>query len=235
MRHERAGRTGRNNLPEYSTEYLTGWLPGCNLAPMHSRDSAEAILGPHLPRLATLFPEAWDRWVQFGIDYPEYRIQFCKRTRATMLHDSAAAAARREFDGKGPDVTLHEAFGFLLIGFDSQLYVRLKKFRDTTRLQTSGIPTGQQQAFAAQEPLTGMPECTNLVLGYAPNSLGTELAQMAITCSTKGRLNWVLDVPIPESGGGAVVVTPAPDRGPQGPSLTSTIRKKEKEDEGNGH
>lgn len=200
----------------------------------HSRDAAEQILQPHLPALARVFPEAWNRWVQFGEDYPDYRVQLCKRTRATMVHDTAAAAARREFGGMAPNVTLHESCGFLLIDFDSQLYMRLKKYRDANGLRTSGIPTGQQQAFEAQEALTGMPKCTNIVLGYVPNALGTQLAYTAITCSTKGRMNWILDVPIPDVGGGDVISTPpAPYLEPQGPSLTSTIRK-EKEDQGIG-
>ena len=102
--------------------------------------------------------------------------------------------------------------------------MRLKKFRGAT-LQTCGIPTRQRRLFADQQPLTGFPESTNLVLGYTVNDFGTGIDRMAITCSTRATLNWVLDVPFP--GEGTVIDYPQPQIGPVEPSIRSTQPNRE--------
>lgn len=190
----------------------------------HSKDAAEDILAPHMEMLGALYPAAWRQWEEMGENMPGARIQFCKRTRATVIYDFASMAARTNFEAMGPDVTLHDAYGFLLVGFNSELYLRLKKFRDGTR-RTSGIKTRQQKLFAAQEPLTGMPESTNLVLGYTVNGDGTEISSTAITCSTHGRLNWEIEIPLP--GQAVVMEQPswAPD--PSEPQISSTLQDRE--------
>jgi hypothetical protein len=197
----------------------------------HSKEAAEAILTPHLDTLGELFPAAWRQWEEMGEEAPGARMQFCRRTRATVLHNFASMTARASFDGMAPDVTLHDAHGFLLLGFDSQLYLRLKKFRGSTR-RTSGIRTRQQQLFASQEPLIGMPESTNLVLGYSVNGDGTELASTAITCTEEGRLHWEIEIPLP---GQALVIEQAawgPD--PSAPWLSSALQDGEANEDGIG-
>jgi hypothetical protein len=195
----------------------------------HSKDAAEAVLAAHMDALGTLFPTAWDQWEAFGEALPEQRMQCCVRTRASMISNFAATTARTVFEGKAPAVALHDGRKFLLIEFDSQLCVRLNKFLSGTR-HMGGISTRQRQAFAAQEPLTGLPESTNLVLGYEVNRDGTQIASMAISCSTHGRLNWEIDVPLP--GQAVVLAPPMPDSAPSAPTLISTRREREEAKDG---
>jgi hypothetical protein len=199
------------------------------MVPMsHSREAAEMILDPYMDLLGGVFPAAWGRWEDFGETMPDLRLICCKRTRASMISDLAVTEARTVFAGKSPAVALHDGRKFLLIEIDSQLCLRLNKFRDGSR-ETSGISTYQRRAFDAQEPLTGMPEATNLVLGYELNGDETEMACAAITCRTDGRLNWEIEVPLP----GETVAFNAPAPGPDvpRPQITSARLDRKKVEE----
>jgi len=203
----------------------------------HSKAAAEKILQPYMDALAGLFPAAWERWEKLGEALPEYRMNMCPRTRASMLHNFAATDAEAEFDGMAPDVTLHKKRGLLLVGFDSQLYLRFKKYRNAN-YATSGIATDQQQAFEAQQPLTGFQESTNIVLGYVLNPLANGIASMAVTCSTDGVVDWAIDVPIPAQAA-VVDLQPKIDAPVSGadaavPEISSTIREDRAEDGGIG-
>ena len=169
--------------------------------------------------LGDLFPAAWRQWEAFGEKMPELRMKCCKRTRASMVSNFAVEEARIVFADMSPTAILHEARRFLLVEFDSQLCLRLKKFQEGTR-RTSGINTRQRKAFAAQEPLTGMPEATNLVLGYEVDQDGTEIISTAITCKTLGKLHWEIPIALP---GQAVPLEPR-DRQTEimEPEITST-------------
>jgi hypothetical protein len=199
---------------------------------MHAKEAAETILSPYMSLLAEPFLAAWDSWKTFGEEQPEKRRHLGKTSRACMVHDWATARARTIFADMGPEVVIYESPespGFLLIGFDSALMMRLKKYRDGT-FATSGIPTGQQQSFANQEPLVGFPKATNVVLGYRLDVLQTEIASIAITCSTGGRLHWSLDVPIENEA--VVVEAPPSPQAPPPPSIRSTEDREEREETG---
>jgi hypothetical protein len=194
----------------------------------HSREAAEEILEPYMEALGGVFPAAWGRWEDFGESMPDLRMVCCKRTRASMISNLAVTEARAIFADKTPSVALHDRRKFLLVEFESQLCLRLNKFRDGSR-ETSGISTYQRRAFEAQEPLTGMPEATNLVMGYELNGDETELACAAITCRTNGRLNWEIEVPLP----GGTVAFNVPAAGPDvpRPQITSARQDHKKVEE----
>lgn len=198
---------------------------------MHSLEAAEEILRPYLDLLAEPFPAAWKRWSDLGEESPEVRRHLSSRARASMLYDWAASRARLIFLGLEPDVRLYDAYGFLLLGFQDQLYLRLKKFQNK-RLLTSGIQTQQQMTFAGQQPLAGFPSSTNLVLGYQLNEFQTEIGRMAITCTTFNRRHWLIDVPMP----GEAVVTERPftpeGSGPTEPSIRSKDDREERGEAG---
>jgi hypothetical protein len=185
----------------------------------HAQDTTEEILAPHMEALGGLFPAAWERWERFGEEMPDLRVVCCKRTRASMISNFAVTEARTAFASQSPSILLHDLRKFLLIEFDSQLCLRLKKFRAGGR-QTSGIHTRQKRAFEAQEPLTGMPETTNLVLGYDLNAEETDIAAAAITCRTNGKLHWEIEVPLPGEIVPIEASTPRPDI--PSPQITST-------------
>lgn len=197
---------------------------------MHSQHAAEDVLRPYMDLLAEPFPAAWRRWADLGEEWPDVRRHLSARARASMVYDWAAARARLIFSDLSPDVRIHEAYGFLLLGFNDQLYLRLKKFQNT-RLLTTGIPTQQQMTFAGQQPLAGFPASTNLVLGYQLNELQTDIGRMAITCSTFNRRHWLIDVLAP--GQATITERPfAPDGpGPAEPSIRSTDDREERGEE----
>lgn len=189
---------------------------------MHTRDEASKILDTHMSLLGEPFTVAWGRWLELQELAPELQRHLTPRARANVVYDAAAARATTIFSGMAPDVTVHDAHGFLLLVFEGQLHLRLKKFRNGG-LTTSGIPTQQQLDFAAQQPLPGMPKATNVVLGYQLDAFQTRIERMAITCSTLGKRHWLLDVPQP----GGAVVQPIKPEGITPP----TIRSKREEEE----
>lgn len=190
---------------------------------MHSREEAAKILDPYMPLLAEPFPVAWDRWEALGRDFPEVQTQLTPRARANVIYDTAASRARTIFSGLAPKVTVQDTHGFLLLVFEGELHVRLKKFRNGS-LAVSGIPTQQQLDFATQQPLPGMPRATNLILGYQLDALQTAIGRIAVTCSTGSARHWTLDVPM---AGGAVAQLPRP----QGVTPPSIRSKRDEEDE----
>jgi hypothetical protein len=161
----------------------------------HSEEEAKAILDPYMDQLGRIFPTAWEKWEAYGEAAPELRLDTCPRTKASMLNNFAAKAAEAVFADRGPEVVLTTKPRFLLMVFHSELHLRLKKYRGST-LRTSGIETGQQQMFEAQQPLPGMPEATNLVHGYVLKNDGSGIAETAIRCATGKVVHWKINVPL---------------------------------------
>jgi hypothetical protein len=196
----------------------------------HSRQAAEEILDPHMGALSEVFPRAWDSWEQFGAAAPELRLQVCTRTRATMLNNFAAHAAEDVFAGT-PGVVLTDQPKFLLIVFDSELHVRLKKYRGRS-CQTSGIPTKQRKLFETQQPLTNFPDATNCVHGYVLKPDASGFAETAITCKTGTHLHWKIDIPLGGEGG-VLLDRPETPSGPlPEPGISSTIEDQDQAEEG---
>lgn len=196
----------------------------------HSKEEAEDILRPYLVSLGSIFPRAWQSWDQLGEAAPGLRLQLGKRSRASMIHDFATAVAYEVFDGCGPAVVLDDKPGFLLMTFDSKLYVRLKKYKDGS-LQTCGIPTIQRSLFFDQEPiqptLTGWEDTTNLVLGYRPNAESTAVGSTMISCATRKRAHWTIELEMAELKG-KVIKHPAAatPRDAEEPEIVSTLTEK---------
>lgn len=196
----------------------------------HSEDEAKAILDPYMDQLGRVFPTAWAKWEEFGESSPELRLEACPRTKASMLNNFAAKAAEAAFADMGPEVVLTTKPRFLLMVFRSELHLRLKKYRGST-LRTSGIETGQQQMFEGQQPLTGMPEATNLVHGYVLKNDGSGIAETAIRCATGNVVHWKIDVPLL---GKAVVLDhkQAATSEPVEPGISSKLTDDERAEEG---
>lgn len=166
----------------------------------HSEAEADQILEPYKRLFGQIFPVAWEGWERFGESNPDLRLMVNATTRANMLNNFGASAAQEIFADLGPEIVLTDRPGFLLIIVESKLHVRLKKYRGRT-CQTSGIPTKQQQEFELQQPtISGFPEASNCVLGYNLKSDASYFAETSISCKTKKRLHWKIDVPMIEAG-----------------------------------
>ena len=196
----------------------------------HSEDAAGAILRPHMDKLGGIFPSAWDRWEEFGESAPELRMQICPRTRASMLNNFAAKAAEAAFADMGPEVVLTDQPGFLLMIFESELHVRLKKYRGRT-CRTSGILTGQRKLYEGQQPLRGFPRATNCVHGYVLKPDVSGYSETAIKCSTGKTLHWKLNVPLIEQGT-VLEHRPAPTADVAEPGISSTLKDDDRAENG---
>jgi hypothetical protein len=199
----------------------------------HSKQDAQEILDPHMAKLSEIFPAAWDRWEEFGETAPELRLEVCSRTRSSMLSNFATNAAVKIFGGMGPEVVLTDQPGFLLMIFQSKLYVRLKKYRGGGSYQTHSIPTDQQKLYDAQQPLPGFPEASNCVHGYVLKADNSYYRETTIRCSTGKRLHWTINVPLLEQPG-TVEQLPASGGDIVPPDLNSTIKEDKAEEGGIG-
>jgi hypothetical protein len=198
----------------------------------HSQPAAEDLLNPHIDKWAEIYPRAWKSWERFGESIPDLRMQICPRTRATMLNNFAVHAAEELFADMGPEIVLTDQPGFLLIVVNSELHVRLKKYRGRSN-STSGIPTEQRKMFETQQPILGFPEASNCVHGYMLKPDASGFVASAITCKTGKELHWRIDVPLGSQGqGGIVVERPAPSAPTPEPGISSTILDPERAKEG---
>ncbi len=198
----------------------------------HSEEVAAEILDPYMDHFGRIFPTAWDGWERFGRTNPDLRLQLTKSARAMLLNNFAASAAEEIFAGMGPEIVLTDKPGFLLIVVESQLHVRLKKYRSRDG-QTSGIPTDQREFFEAQQPICAFPEATNCVHGYVLKGDASGYAETMITCKTKKVMHWSIPVPMVAAGANVTELpTSIPDSGEVAePGIKSTMLEEEAEEE----
>ena len=184
-----------------------------------SAEEAEVILEPYVERLALCVQAGWEAWEELGRVAPRSRIPLRPHTRASFVYDHIVQKARDDFAEDHPRVRVTEKNQLLTLTFEDRLIVRFKKFKDDGNFRTSGIPTMQQQLFAYQLPLPGMPhEATKLVTGYVLDELQASIDTVAIACSDGPRLEWFLD--ITDAGGESdSVVEPIQPLQPGGPRI----------------
>ncbi|WP_431910862.1 hypothetical protein [Amycolatopsis thermoflava] len=165
-----------------------------------SEDEAQALLAPHLSKLAEVCAAGLPSWEALP---PEQTMKQSKLSRATWISAAMAAKARELFD-REPGVDVCEKRGFLTLTFGGRLVVRFKKFSGRN-LRTSGIQTLQRQAFESQQlSLDGM-TVTTLVAGYLLDKLEQEYARLAIVCPFNGDNLWEINLQIPGAGDATVV------------------------------
>ncbi|MDP9438009.1 MAG: hypothetical protein M3P49_04600 [Actinomycetota bacterium] len=184
-----------------------------------SVEDAERILEPYVERLALCVQAGWEAWEELGRMAPRSRVPLRPHTRASFVYDHAVQRAREEFADDHPRVRIMEKNQLLTLTFEDRLVVRFKKFRDGVNFRTSGITTMQQQLYAYQLPLPGMPhEATKLVTGYVLDELQASIETVAIACSDGSRLEWFLDITDAGGADGSVVEPIQPPQ-PSGPRI----------------
>ena len=184
-----------------------------------SEDAAWALLAPHLRLIGDCLREGVDR---FNAER-EHAGPVSTRSRASLVHDYAAEAAERAFDGTD-GVELVRDHGFLVIVVDQRVLIRFKKL--TNRLETRGIRTHQAQLWDAQEPLPGMPPVTHLVAGYVLGDLG-DLDRLVLVCARYGRRLWTIDLDDDAGGLADVVPLPGPEEHEPGHAVVRSARREE--------
>lgn len=183
-----------------------------------SAEEAKRILDPYVGRLALCMRAGWEAWEELGRQSPKTRLPLRPHTRASIVYDHIVEKARDEF-GDDPHVVITEKNQLITLTIEDKLVVRFKKFKDGNYFRTSGIATMQQQLFAYQLPLPGMPhEATKLVTGYVLDELQASMETVAIACSDGSTLEWSLDITDAEGETGAAV-EPIQPAGPSSPRI----------------
>lgn len=188
-----------------------------------SEQEAVQIIGAQLPRLEECLRLAWAEWVRTRLYHQNNGHSVSPRARASVMYDLVAGHARRMFAGV-PGVRVGTERGFLTLTFGNRLVVRFKKLN--AKLEWSGIPTEQQQLFACQGEIEGLPpRATFLVAGYVLDRTGTQIARLVLTCRDAHGLLWSRD--LAEAAGGTVLPMPRPVSKPPPATLRSKIKTKD--------
>lgn len=157
------------------------------MSPLLTKEAAQSLLNPHLAVLAASMRDAVERYHRERSTAGPVTA----RTRACLINDFASENAERDLEGRPGVELIRTDDETLIMVFEDRAIVRIKKLNSD--LQISYIPTGQAKLWAAQEPLEGFPEATNLVAGYTLDDLG-QLDRVLLVCSKNGRRLWVLDL-----------------------------------------
>jgi hypothetical protein len=202
-------------------------MPTPPTGPRLTQDDAEALLQPYLVEVRECYNHAWAEWEKFGETLPAMRRALSPSARARFIYDWTTDHARRLFgDPDRQGVRILSVRGLFVLDVEGLALVRFKKLRPN--LTTCGIPTRQQQRFAFQQPLPGMPpQATKLVAGYLLNAVEDGIDRLIVTCSVDTRLEWAFEIP-PEGGAQIVQFAPAPVTPPSA-TVRSATRKREEE------
>ena len=153
-------------------------------------DEAKWILGPHIHLLSQAMRKGFGRFAKLE---PKDKIDFRTTTQAGIVHDfQVKEVERASVDIEEINVVRFGELSILLI--ENTFAVKIKKFNK--HLKSSSQLTKQVKDFLNQDwSLPGIPDLTNLELGYTLNALG-DIEDILIVCP-KGQYDnyweWGLD------------------------------------------
>lgn len=188
-----------------------------------SKEEAESLFSPYVVEIADCLLSGWEAWEAIRRT-PEGRT-LGKSARARIVWDHATARAEYLFDtmdhvGKG------RRHGLLILDFTRAL-LRFKKL--DSRLQTRGIPTGQQVLFANQhqmgapDQLLLWPRAPMVVAGYVLDSTESSIKRLVLVLVRRGEVLWDIEVPSAR----VVEMVPMPIEEPAAATVRSTRRSPE--------
>lgn len=156
---------------------------------MISFNETKEILEPHL---AAFYQVPHQAWIDYLNDIPEKtRLIFCKRTRASAVHDYMVSRAAKYAESVD-EVKLFKInmlYG-LIIG---NIAVRFKKF-DESNISSNQL-TKQVVNFRNQQKLDGIDAIYNLEVGYSLDRHEKEIAQVTLACPSGLKNNlWEIEI-----------------------------------------
>jgi hypothetical protein len=157
-----------------------------------SEDEARALFGPYLRIISDCWLSGMDAWEIVKQTKPGATLS--KTARARIIWEGAIARAEALF-GDRPEVGKGQKHGLPVYDFIRAL-LRFKKM--SAGYRTSGIATGQQQMFAAQDQvkqLTIWPQAPMVVAGYVLNELETAFAELVLVLRRDGKRVWSIAIP----------------------------------------
>lgn len=130
--------------------------------------------------------------------YPaEFRLEHDPRAKASCIYSHMEALAHENLTDK-PDVIFKKIRGLNVWIIGEKATIRFKKMDEDGR--TKNYPTKQARDFDKQLPLPGIPyPPLNLVVGYWPNSLGTDVERVQVARPMGKSIDWCASiVPVDE-------------------------------------
>lgn len=157
-----------------------------------SKSTATNLLTHHLPTLQRCLHDAWSEWQKLRDEQLARGNELSPTARARIIYDTAVSRARAAF-AEIPEVLVSQKHGFLVLVFGQQVAIRFKKLRNN--LLPSGVRTRQQEMFATQEEIPGIPDpATYLIAGYVLDAAQVRIERLVVTCADGLGLRWVLDL-----------------------------------------
>lgn len=154
---------------------------------MHpSQQYARTLLDPHNDALCRMYDRAWERWEEIPLDI---RADFRQsgRTVADCIWSLVTTEAIRYFLPLG----IIPRVGNNTVGFPFKgMNLRFKKTDPNGK--TSNYPTPHSVKYDAGERLLDVPEVIRVNVGWVPNKLGTQIADVLISCS--GPVPWAYSI-----------------------------------------
>jgi hypothetical protein len=157
-----------------------------------SEEEAQALFAPYLRAVSDCWLSGWDAWEVVKRTRPGSSLS--KTARARIIWEGAIARAEAIF-GDRPEVGIGRKHGLPVFDFTRAL-MRFKKM--DASYATSGIATGQQRMFAAQnqvKQLTIWPQAPMVVAGYVLDDLEMGFDELVLVLHRDGKIVWRVNVP----------------------------------------
>lgn len=157
-----------------------------------SKEEAADLLHSHLALLHDCVARAWKQWCGLRDREVQAGIELGPIARARIVYELIVRCARVAFSDV-PGVSVSQKRGFLVLVFGDRAVVRFKKLKKS--LLPSSARTRQQELFAAQQELPGLPPpATYLNAGYVLDETQLEITRIVLSCVEGGDLRWCLDL-----------------------------------------
>ncbi len=158
-------------------------------------DEAQAVLSPHLQKVARCFMGAWQKWLVLHTQFPEFTRPLTPRAIANVVSDYIWDFVKTEF-ADIPGAYTSDAKSLRLLCINDEVTLRFKKLNNN--YQSSNIPTTQQVAFVQHSFISGIPTAPRLTAGYVLNSLQSEIQALAVTMPQGKQVLWSMPIPLTE-------------------------------------
>lgn len=150
-----------------------------------TQDDAMSQLDPFFDELDAICRGGLARYQEYPADV---RIEHDSRATATCIYTHMVALADSLLTDKS-NVTFKTIRGLKVWIIGEKATIRFKKMDDDGR--TRNYPTKQARDFDRQLPLPGIPyPPLNLVVGYLPNALGTDVERVQVARPAGKAVDW---------------------------------------------
>lgn len=154
---------------------MTGW----------TQDQAMSRLDQYFDELDSICRGGLSRYQQYPADV---RVEHDGRAAAACIYTHMVALADELLSDK-PGVVFKTIRGLKVWIIGEQATIRFKKMDEDGK--TRNYPTKQAKDFDRQLPLPGIPSPPlNLVVGYLPNPLGTDVERVQVARPSDKAIDW---------------------------------------------